>query len=50
MNKWHPLKTGAVKPRAGENIVKFKASAFKRYPNSDRDLYVLFDALSFDKE
>jgi len=49
-NTWHSLKTGPVKLRAGENILKFKAAVFKRYPNSARDLYVLFDALSFDKE
>jgi len=49
-NTWHSLKTGPVKLRTGENILEFKASAFKRYPNSARDLYVLFDALSFQRE
>jgi len=49
-NTWHSLETGPVKLKAGEDILKFKASAFKRYPNSARDSYVLFDALSFKKE
>lgn len=49
-NKWRSLNTGAAKLRAGENILKFQAFAFKHYPDSGRDLYVLLDALTFQKE
>ena len=49
-NQWHALNTGVVKLRAGENILKFQASAFKRYRESRKDLYVLFDALAFQTE
>ena len=46
-NQWYALNTEGVNLRAGENILKFQASAFKRYPESRKDLYVLFDALAF---
>jgi hypothetical protein len=49
-NKWHSFNSERIKLQAGENILKFQASAFKRYPDSGRDLYVLLDSLVFQKE
>jgi len=49
-NEWYVLNTEGVNLRAGENILEFQASAFKRYRESRKDLYVLFDALAFQTE
>lgn len=46
-NKWNSFNSEPVKLQTGENILKFQASALKRYPNSGRDLYVLLDSLVF---
>jgi len=49
-NKWHTFNIQRLKLRAGENILKFHASAFKRYSASSRNSYVLFDVMEFKKD
>jgi len=49
-NKWHAFSTQRLKLRAGENILKFCASAFKRYSASSSNLYVLFDVMEFKSD
>ena len=46
-NKWQSLNSKPIKLKAGENILKFRASAFKCYPDSHRNLYILFDVMEF---
>lgn len=49
-NKWYVLDTEVVHPQAGENILEFQAPAFKRNPDSHRDLHLLFEAMEFQSE
>lgn len=49
-NKWYELKSRHLMVQDGKNALEFQADNFRRYPNSDMDLYVLFDLLELRKE
>jgi hypothetical protein len=46
-NQWYALTARNITFCEGKNVLRFRANQFKRYPDSPRDLYVLFDALAF---